>query len=97
VLQRATRMVPELFRSVPLPKQPHQRGAQTRHLVLEYVRAHPSELTPYLREPPRALPPHVATAHRQFEAESHRDRQSREAAADVAPIEERRRRRPPPR
>jgi hypothetical protein len=50
VQQRAMQMAPHLFETVPRPKQPHQRGAQTRHLVLEYVRAHPSELTPYLRD-----------------------------------------------
>jgi len=57
VQQRAMQMVPELFHSVPLPKQAHRRGAQTRHLVLEYVRANPSELTPYLRDVARAGPP----------------------------------------
>src|SRR6187402_1763898 len=85
VQQRAMQMVPELFQSVPLPKQPHRRGAQTRHLVLEYVRAHRSELTPYLRTDVRADLPGMATGRRQRKAESPGDRRTRDAAADVAP------------
>ena len=85
VQQRAMQMAPELFQAVPLPKQPHQRGAQTRHLVLEYVRAHRSELTPYLRNHAHAAPAREAPGRRQLEVESHRDRRLRDAAADVAP------------
>jgi DNA-binding CsgD family transcriptional regulator len=83
VQQRAIQMVPELFLSVPLPKQPHRRGAQTRHLVLQYVRTHPSELTPYLRDGVRAASPPVARARRQLDAASERDQRVRAAAADV--------------
>lgn len=83
VQQRATQMVPELFETVPQPKQPHQRGAQIRHLILEYVRAHPSELTPYLRDQGRASAPLQPTAQTP-EKQSRGGRRSRDAAADVA-------------
>jgi hypothetical protein len=84
VQQRAMQMAPELFHSVPLPRQPHRRGAQTRHLVLEYVREHRAELTPYLRDHRRAPRARVATAGHQLQAEPPGDRESRDTAADVA-------------
>jgi hypothetical protein len=46
IQDRTLRMEPELFRDVPLPRH-RGRGVQTRHLILQYVRSHPSELTPY--------------------------------------------------
>jgi len=70
VLQRAVRMAPELFHGVPLPKQSHRRGAQTRHLVLAYVRANPSELTPYLREAARPPAPQSARPGAEASAKS---------------------------
>ena len=82
VQQRAMAMMPELFHSVPLPKQANRRGAQTRHLLLEYVRAHPSELTPYLRGRVRPTAPGVRQTRRQFAAEPREDGQRRAAAAD---------------
>ena len=85
VQQRAMQTVPELFQSVPLPKHPHQRGAQTRHLLLEYVREHRSELTPYWREHGRGTSARLTKAHRRIEAEPGDDRHPRDAAADVAP------------
>jgi len=45
IQQRVARTAPELFADVPLPHR--GRGVQTRHLILNYVRQHPSELTPY--------------------------------------------------
>jgi hypothetical protein len=45
IVQRALSAVPELFDGLPAPRR--GRGLQVRHLVLEYVRQHPSELTPY--------------------------------------------------
>jgi hypothetical protein len=55
--QRAVCHCPELFRHVPSPRHADKRGAQTRHLVLEYLRANPSELTPYASAPlPRTDP-----------------------------------------
>jgi len=47
IQQRALARVPELFRDVPGRCHPNRRGAQRRHLILEYVRANPSELTPF--------------------------------------------------
>ena len=48
IQDRASAALPELFRHVP--EAPHGgRGVQTRHLILQYVREHPSELTPYGR------------------------------------------------
>jgi len=46
IQERVARMAPELFRDVPTPPVP-RRGVQTRHLILQYVRDHPSELSPY--------------------------------------------------
>jgi hypothetical protein len=46
IQERAVRKAPHLFDDVPLPSR-GGRGVQTRHLILQYVRHHPSELTPY--------------------------------------------------
>jgi hypothetical protein len=43
---RVARLAPALFTNVP-DAPPLRRGVQTRHLILQYVRDHPSELTPY--------------------------------------------------
>jgi len=49
LLERAFAAVPELL-SGPVPdRNAAGRGPQSRHLVVEYVRQHPSELTPYAR------------------------------------------------
>jgi hypothetical protein len=45
---RFARFAPELLHHVALPD--HGRGVQTRHLILHYIRQHPSELTPYAVE-----------------------------------------------
>ena len=47
ILQRAGSRVPGLFDDVPMPQRANRRGTQIRHLILGYVRANPSELTPY--------------------------------------------------
>jgi hypothetical protein len=49
ILQRAARRMPQLFDEVPVPQRANRRGTQIRHLILEYARANPSELTPYVR------------------------------------------------
>jgi hypothetical protein len=60
ILQRAGSRVPGLFDHVPMPQRANRRGTQTRHLILGYVRANPSELTPYARAPTnRSFPPAV--------------------------------------
>jgi hypothetical protein len=46
LLVRAFTAVPDVFHGVPAPRG-DSRGLQIRHLLLEYVRHHPSELTPY--------------------------------------------------
>jgi hypothetical protein len=46
VQERVARLAPELFAGVPATTR-RGRGVQTRHLILQYVRDHPSELTPY--------------------------------------------------
>jgi hypothetical protein len=46
IQERAARCAPELFAQVEDRGQ--GRGAQTRHLIVRYVREHPSELTPYV-------------------------------------------------
>ena len=47
-LQMRTRqLAPELFHDLPLAIGSN-RGSQTRHVILQYVRDHPAELTPYL-------------------------------------------------
>jgi hypothetical protein len=47
IQDRVARRAPELFRGVRGMPAGTGRGVQTRHLILEYVRNHPSELTPY--------------------------------------------------
>jgi len=47
--QRVVKCLPELVEHVRAPHASDRRGAQIRHLVLEYVRQNPSELTPYVR------------------------------------------------
>jgi hypothetical protein len=47
-------IIPELTLSViSRPPADHRRGAQRRHLVLRYVRAHPEELAPYAPSEPK--------------------------------------------
>lgn len=46
IQQRTARRLPQLFQDVPVAGA-RGRGAQTRHIVLDYVRRTPSELTPY--------------------------------------------------
>ena len=71
VQDRTLRMAPHLFQDVPRPPR-RGRGVQTRHLILQHVRNHPSELTPYAA--PRVVkdsvcvassnkPPDVANRH----------------------------------
>jgi hypothetical protein len=47
ILQRAGSRIPRLFDDVPAPLRANCRGTQIRHLILAYVRANPSELTPH--------------------------------------------------
>jgi hypothetical protein len=47
VQERAFQRVPDLFRDLPDAEHERGRGPQSRHLIIEYVRRHPSELTPY--------------------------------------------------
>jgi len=49
IQDRVARTAPELFKDVPVAPDRLGRGVQTRHLILQYVRDHPSELTPYAR------------------------------------------------
>jgi len=63
IQERVARMTPELFRDVPTPQR-CGRGVQTRHLILQYVRDHPSELTPYAGRPTSPPRPRVALAAR---------------------------------
>jgi hypothetical protein len=63
IQERAARMAPELFDEVPLPVR-QGRGVQTRHLILQYLRHHPSELTPYSRPSARAPQNRVRSAAR---------------------------------
>lgn len=46
--ERAFAALPAQFRSIASRGQAAGRGPQNRHLILEYVRQHPSELTPYV-------------------------------------------------
>jgi hypothetical protein len=46
IQERVARLAPELFTSIRETLR-IGRGVQTRHLILQYVRDHPSELTPY--------------------------------------------------
>jgi DNA-binding CsgD family transcriptional regulator len=85
VQQRAVRMAPELFRAVPLPKLSNRRGAQTRHLLLEYVRANPSELTPYFRDATRTSAPQRATPCAGSAVAPPRERRRLDAEADTEP------------
>jgi hypothetical protein len=47
IQERAMRRLPELFAGSPAASRPGRRGAQTRHILLHYVRRMPCELTPY--------------------------------------------------
>jgi hypothetical protein len=47
IQERVARVAPELLEGVPAMPHRRGRGVQTRHLILQYVRDHPSELTPY--------------------------------------------------
>jgi hypothetical protein len=47
IQERTARRLPQLFKEVAHGPVRGGRGAQTRHIVLDYVRRHPSELTPY--------------------------------------------------
>src|SRR5687767_6843133 len=49
--QRAADRIPELFQQTPALVGDGYRGRQIRHVILEYVRDNPSELTPYARLP----------------------------------------------
>ncbi len=51
---RARRHAPDLFRDLPLTIG-SSRGNQTRHVILQYVRDHPSELTPYVWSLPETV------------------------------------------
>ena len=48
IYDRAFRRAPHLFAAVPGRDGSPARGAQLRHLILQYVRDNPEELTPYL-------------------------------------------------
>jgi hypothetical protein len=61
IQDRAIRLEPDLFSDVPLPSH-RGRGVQTRHRVLQYVRDHPSELTPYTARRVRLSQHRVTTA-----------------------------------
>jgi hypothetical protein len=47
IQQRTATLVPELFEEIPISRAGGRRGVQTRHLILQYVRENPAELTPY--------------------------------------------------
>lgn len=47
IQERAFARAPEIFGDLKASVRANGRGAQNRHLILEYVRAHPSELTPF--------------------------------------------------
>lgn len=47
IQDRASRLLPDLFADVPAAAHGGRRRIQTRHLILQYLREHPSELTPY--------------------------------------------------
>jgi hypothetical protein len=47
IQERAFARAPEIFCDLKVTSRARGRGAQNRHLILEYVRAHPSELTPF--------------------------------------------------
>lgn len=48
IYERAERCVPHIFSEV-VRRSETGRGSQLRHLLLEYLRNHPSELTPHVR------------------------------------------------
>jgi len=48
IYERAARQLPERFAAMRDKPDDERRGAQLRHHVMKYVRANPSELTPYL-------------------------------------------------
>jgi len=48
IYERAARQLPSRFADVRSRPDDERRGAQLRHHVIRYVRANPSELTPYL-------------------------------------------------
>jgi hypothetical protein len=52
LLARASAAVPDLFADLPAARRMSGRGAQCRHVLLEYVRQHPAELTPYFSDVP---------------------------------------------
>jgi hypothetical protein len=54
IQERVMRFAPDLFANLRVaPHRDRGRGVQTRHLILRYLRDHPSELTPYVwPEPP---------------------------------------------
>jgi hypothetical protein len=52
LLERAEAKHPELCRRLQVVRREGTRGPQLRHIVLDYVRHHPSELTPYYPELP---------------------------------------------
>jgi hypothetical protein len=63
ILQRAAERMPDLFDEVPVPQRANRRGTQIRHLVLDYARANPSELTPYVRRPHGSVSGEHRSAH----------------------------------
>jgi hypothetical protein len=63
VQERAAGRAPHLFKDVPVPPR-GGRGVQRRHLILQYVRHLPSELTPYAQTPARARPHRDTSATR---------------------------------
>jgi hypothetical protein len=54
---RVMAQLPDLFAGVSLPDRGRTRGTQFRHLILDYVRDNPSELTPH----PRPVRAHTAS------------------------------------
>lgn len=56
IRQRVLLRYPELFASLKGTHSPGARGVQHRHLILEYVRQHPAELTPYAFPPDNGDP-----------------------------------------
>lgn len=45
IQERFAQYAPEVLTGIPAPRG--SRGVQTRHLILQYIRDHPSELTPF--------------------------------------------------
>jgi len=50
---------PQVPQAAALAAAVHRRGAQVRHLIVEYVRHNPSELTPFAHQP-EAVPGRAA-------------------------------------